>query len=471
MKNTVVYSPAAPLAMPDLDAAAAFFHSPENTGKHWVVVSSAAVHEASHRHMGLHREEPLTPLRHGNKIAVAWRRFEKLAKESVPAENLTILRPTAMIGRDDALGRLFKKRWALVPPGYDPTLQLLSPEDLQKAIERASEEKRPGIFHVAPSGGVHLSAALRAAKVRRLPLNVRHRSSDAYLRFNWTVDYQKAREELAVEPAANEGDVFGMDEEYIGRFSRGLFRFLHDTWWRVEWRGLEHVPRQGRAVLTGVHRGFMPWDGVMALHLISRELGRYPRFLIHPTLIKHPVITPYILKLGGVPACRENADRILGKDEILGIFPEGVKGAFSLYRDAYKLGRFGRDEYVKAALRNQAPIVPFVTVGSAEVFPILRAFHWRWFKRWSEWPFFPITPTMGLVPLPSKWHTLFLPPMHVEREYPPEAAKDPEVVSAISAEVQDRMLHALTEMRRRRPGVFWGRIFDKDIDSLEEEWA
>jgi 1-acyl-sn-glycerol-3-phosphate acyltransferase len=254
-----------------------------------------------------------------------------------------------------------------------------------------------------------------------------------------------------------------MDKGYIDAFGRTLFRFLHERYWRVEVAGLEHVPARGRAVLVGVHRGFMPWDAVMTLHLLARELGRYPRFLIHPGLVRFPFLFNFHTKLGGVIACQENADRVLERGDILAIYPEGIRGAFALYRDAYRLGKFGRDEFVKVALRHRAPIVPFVTVGSAETFPIIGKLNWGWWKRQTEWPFFPITPTWPLapVPLPSKWHTLYLPPLNVEDRYPPEAADDPETVRAVSREVRARMEEAMRDIVRRRKSVFFGSVFDE----------
>jgi len=208
----------------------------------------------------------------------------------------------------------------------------------------------------------------------------------------------------------------------------------------------------------------MPWDGVMALHLLGREAGRRPRFLIHPCLVKFPFLANYMTKLGGILACQENADCVLGRGELLGMFPEGIHGAFTMYRDAYRLGKFGRDEYVKMALRNRAPIVPFVTVGSAEIYPILGRIDWKWWKRWSEWPFLPITPTFPLLPfpLPSKWHTRFLPAFHVEALHPPEAADDPAVVQALSREVRARLEAAIAEMLAKRRSIFRGSIFEPD---------
>jgi 1-acyl-sn-glycerol-3-phosphate acyltransferase len=155
---------------------------------------------------------------------------------------------------------------------------------------------------------------------------------------------------------------------------------------------------------------------------------------------------------------------VLQRNGLLGIYPEGIHGAFSLYRDAYRLHRFGRDDYVRMALRNRAPIIPFVTVGSAEVFPILGKIEWSWWKRYAEWPFIPITLP---VPLPSKWHTQFLPPLHVERRYPPEAANDAATVRAIGQEVRGRLEEAMTVMVSRRRSIFFGSVFDERPASRE----
>jgi 1-acyl-sn-glycerol-3-phosphate acyltransferase len=278
------------------------------------------------------------------------------------------------------------------------------------------------------------------------------------IRYGSTVSSRRIRDELGFEPASRhpDHDPYGMDRGYIDAFGRTLFRFLSRRWWRIETRGLEHVPRQGRAVLAGVHRGFQPWDGVMALHTIATRVGRYPRFLIHPGLIKFPFLANYMTRLGGIVACRENAEWVLGRGELLGFFPEGIRGAFSLYRDAYTLKRFGRDEFVRLALRHRAPIVPFVTLGSAETFPILGKIEWRWFRKVTDWPFLPIAPPF-IIPLPSKWHTLFLEPMHLD--HPPEAADDPAVVREISREVRRRMEEALADMLRKRRSIFYGSIF------------
>lgn len=553
--DAVVYRPprrvGAP-ALPDLADAAAFFSAFAAMARagsrtaggggarlpRVVLVASAAAVSPSHHHPGCSAEAERPP--GGNPIAHAWLELEDLAAKclgslaplaplaTVPASEpreppgasppdgapetpeLIVLRPAAVAARDgqDTLCRVLRGRAAMVPAGFDPTVQLLSPDDLAAAVEHALAHGggRPGLYHVAPAGAVPLRAAIRLAGGRRLPLAVLGGGGRLdYLRHGSTVSGAKIEHELGFVPRSSsaqaiaaelspraagtgaaaapgagprgrpapvevpEFDPYGLDKRYIAAYGRTLFRFLHDAYWRIEYEGLDNVPRQGRAVLTGVHRGFMPWDGVMALHLIAREMGRYPRFLIHPCLVKFPFLANYMTKLGGILACQENADWVLAGGELLGMFPEGIQGAFTMYRDAYRLGKFGRDEYVKMALRQGAPIVPFVTVGSAEIYPILGRIDSKLVRRVAEWPFLPLAPNFPFpgLPLPSKWHTRFLEPIPVQEMHPPEAAENPELVRAISREVRARMAAVIQDMLSRRKSIFRGAIFDRPGEGRE----
>ncbi|HWM89263.1 MAG TPA: 1-acyl-sn-glycerol-3-phosphate acyltransferase [Thermoanaerobaculia bacterium] len=480
--DAVVYRPrlrGRKLSLPDLEEAEANLRTlAASRVAKLVLLSSAAVHSPRHDHPG-HVGEAVRSFAR-NPIAQAWNELEELAERLLEGTALTILRPVAVLARDspDYLSRLLHGKVAFTLAGHDPSVQLLSPEDLAEAVARALERGDRGVYHVAPDGAAPLRAVLRQAGVRRvpLPLTVQRLARAAAARLGWadpagqldairyssTVSNRKIKDELGFEPSsagASEFDPYGMDKGYIAAYGRTLFRFLHRRWWRIEVRGLEHVPRQGRAMLVGVHRGFQPWDGVMTLHTIATEVGRHPRFLIHPGLIKFPFLANYMTKLGGIVACQENAEWVLGNDELLGFYPEGIRGAFSMYKDAYKLKKFGRDEFVRTALRGRAPIIPFVTVGSAEIYPILGKIEWSWFKRYTEWPFLPIAPPF-VIPLPSKWHTRFLEPIPVHLRYPPEAADDQAIVREISLEVRARMEEALQDMLRKRKSIFFGSIFE-----------
>jgi 1-acyl-sn-glycerol-3-phosphate acyltransferase/nucleoside-diphosphate-sugar epimerase len=493
--DTVVYAPPGhdrTGAAPDLTAASAMFDALTRTRlAQLVVISSAAIYSADHHNVGLMDESAFVTDR-GCDIVRRWMAFEHEATHTAPSETIvTVLRPAAVLDGTNYFSRLLGGSFAPIYPGHDPTIQFLSPADVGGAVRSVVERRARGVFNVAPAGGVPLKHALALAGVTRLPIartiqrmarcvlapmGVAAPSEQlGYIQYIWSVSGDKLRREVGFTPSrsspqailefrgkptagAPQFDDFGMDADYIRRYCRQLFHFLHQYYWRVEVEGLERVPRKGRGVLVGMHRGFMPFDGTMALYALVRRADRIPRFLIHPSLTKFPFLADFMGKLGGIMACQENGDYVLQRDELLGVFPEGIRGAFTMYKRAYTLGKFGRDEYVRMALRNRAPILPFVTVGSAEIYPILGRVDWSWFKRYTEWPFLPLT---NPFPLPTKWHTRFLPPIHVENDYPPEAAEDPALVRRISVEVRQRMQATIDDMLLRRRRIFSGTIFDR----------
>ncbi len=461
---------------------------------HAIVISSAEIYGPRPHNIGYLPETRPRTYSGKNAIAQQWIALEEIAESAFQKAKLTLLRPAPVLvpHGNTYFNRLFDGGLSITLPGHDPLLQLLSPKDWIEAICLAIQKSAGGIYNVAPDGAMPLRKALKMARTRRLTAPkflqslVRRRPADQldFVRYAWTVSNQKIKTEWGFQPQqttaealfdfaeqqnhkpaflpnTTDFDAYGLDKKYVEAYRRILFPFLRYVYWRIEHKGIENIPSHGRAVLTGVHRGFMPLDAVTTFLLIVTECRRYTRFLIHPTLIKFPFQFNFMTKLGGMIACQENADYVLGRDEVLGMYPEGIHGAFTYYRDAYKLGKFGRDEYVKIALRNQAPIVPFVTAGTPEIFPIFAKLNWRWWKRFSLWPCFPIAPPFPLlpIPLPTKWHIHFLEPIHIEKQYGPEAADDPIIVKEISQDIRMRMQAALDDMVKRRKHIFWGSIF------------
>ena len=75
-------------------------------------------------------------------------------------------------------------------------------------------------------------------------------------------------------------------------------------------------------------------------------------------------------KIGGVAAHPANVQRLLyDEQQLVLVFPEGRKGTEKLYKDRYRLRRFGRGGFVEAAMRARAPIVPIAVVGAEEAMP------------------------------------------------------------------------------------------------------
>src|SRR6266516_2655126 len=76
-------------------------------------------------------------------------------------------------------------------------------------------------------------------------------------------------------------DEWGRSERYR-RLARGLFGPVYRHWFRVEWEGLEHIPRTGAALLVANHAGAIPADAPVILHGVEEQLGRPGRGDAHP---------------------------------------------------------------------------------------------------------------------------------------------------------------------------------------------
>jgi 1-acyl-sn-glycerol-3-phosphate acyltransferase len=253
-------------------------------------------------------------------------------------------------------------------------------------------------------------------------------------------------------------DEWGFDEEFADALFP-LLEFMYERWWRVQVEGTVNVPSHGPALMVANHAGIVPWDGIMMGTAILKEhpLPRYPRFLVLNWAFNLPYISVALRKVGAVVASPYNAIRLLEQGELVGVFPEGVKGAGKDWGDRYRLQRFGRGGFVEIALRTRAPIVPVAVVGSEEIHPKIGES--SLLARATGAPYFPITPTfpwlgpLGLVPLPSKWRIEFCEPIPTD-EYGPEAAEDRGLVFELSERVRDVVQEKLYEGLVKRGRAF-----------------
>jgi 1-acyl-sn-glycerol-3-phosphate acyltransferase len=253
-------------------------------------------------------------------------------------------------------------------------------------------------------------------------------------------------------------DEWGFDEDFA-ELVEPFFAFLYESWWRVKVEGAERVPAHGRALLTSNHAGILPWDATMISMALLREhpLPRHPRFLVLNWAFELPWISSVMRKVGGVVASPFNALRLLEQDQLVAVFPEGVKGTSKAFSERYRLQRFGRGGFVEIALRTGAPIVPVAVVGSEEIYPKIGDI--PAVARLLGAPFFPVTPTfpwlgpLGVVPLPSKWRIEFLEPIETA-SYGPEAAADRTLVLELSERVRGEIQQALYSNLLRRGPAF-----------------
>src|SRR4051795_1054486 len=174
-----------------------------------------------------------------------------------------------------------------------------------------------------------------------------------------------------VEPDRQVTD-WGRSERIEGLYDRTIVEFLYRYWFRAEVEGIENVPSSGGALLVSNHGGALPPDAAMIAKAIKEEHA-HPRpvnITVEHFFKGYPGFSMLVSKIGCVPAHPANVHRLLyDEEQLVLVFPEGRKATEKLYKDRYRLRRFGRGGFVEAAMRASAPIVPVAVVGAEEAMP------------------------------------------------------------------------------------------------------
>ncbi len=257
-----------------------------------------------------------------------------------------------------------------------------------------------------------------------------------------------------------ETDEWGLDWEFVDAL-RPFFDFLYKFYWRVEVSGLENIPDYGRALVVSNHSGQLPFDGAMIGTAIYNDhpaqrlfRGLYASWF--PTL---PFVSSLLERMGQVMADVDNGVRLLENDELVGVFPEGYKGVGKLFKDRYKLARFGRGGFVKMALQTGAPMIPTAVVGAEETYVAVHKSDTL--ARLTGFPYFPISlrfPWLGIfgvIPFPTKWYIDFGSPIPTA-DYGPEAANNLNLVSQLSNQTRNVVQQMINDRLAQRRSVFLG---------------
>jgi 1-acyl-sn-glycerol-3-phosphate acyltransferase len=258
-----------------------------------------------------------------------------------------------------------------------------------------------------------------------------------------------------------EVDDFGFDADLTDHVLMPPLRPLYDKWFRVETRGLDHVPDTGGALIVANHSGTIPMDAVMtSLALLDHHPAhRHLRMLGADLVFKLPIVAPLARKGGNTLACSPDAERLLSSGELVGVWPEGFKGIGKPFSERYKLQRFGRGGFVSAALKTGVPIIPCSIVGAEEIYPMIG--NAKTLARLLGVPYLPITPTfpllgaLGAVPLPSKWIIEFGEPIETASMGGAAAADDPMLVFNLTDQVRETIQSTLYTLLMQRRSVFF----------------
>lgn len=258
---------------------------------------------------------------------------------------------------------------------------------------------------------------------------------------------------------AGQEDEFGFNLETFAKWEP-FFRFCYEDYFKVKVQGIENIPGQGGAIIVGNHSGLLPIDGAMLAMAMcsSHPSPRRVRFLATDWFFTVPGLGTWIRETGQVRATQENAKILLERQELVGVYPEGLRGVGKTFRERYRLIDF-HPGFVQLAIATQTPLIPIATVGGDEIFP--NFINIKMIARILKMPFFPITPAfpwlpfpLQFIPLPAKWLMNIHKP--IDLGYPPEKSHDRKLVLRIAREIQYDIQRNMNALLRERKSVFTG---------------
>lgn len=208
------------------------------------------------------------------------------------------------------------------------------------------------------------------------------------------------------------GDPFGLDPDVAKSVVTAL-SFFHRLYFRTETFGLENIPPK-RALLVANHSGQIPIDGAILGTSLFLDMNppRVGRAMIEKWAVTLPFASTFFNKVGQVVGVPENARRLLAMEELLIVFPEGVRGISKPFSQRYQLQPFGSG-FMRLAIETDTPIVPVAIVGAEEQYVNLG--NLRWAAKSLGLPVLPMVPQVlvpgGQLPLPMKYRIYFGEPL------------------------------------------------------------
>lgn len=248
-------------------------------------------------------------------------------------------------------------------------------------------------------------------------------------------------------------DAQGLSPEFV-RSNALPSALMYRHYFRVNAVDIDRVPT-GRVLLISNHAGQLPFDGMMLsmAMLLEAEPPRIARGMAEYWVSELPFVSVAAARGGSLVGTPRNCTAMLEAGECVMVFPEGVRGMNKLYKDRYKLMRFGLG-FMRLALETDTPIVPVSIVGSEEQQPGLA--NLASVGRLLGMPALPITPTfpllgpLGLLPMPVRYHIYFGEPLRFEGDPSEDDAHIQDRVDVVKKAIMDGFERGLAE----RSGIF-----------------
>lgn len=246
---------------------------------------------------------------------------------------------------------------------------------------------------------------------------------------------QIAFNELGVDP-------YGISKEALAR-AYSVLRLFYRHYFRVTVHGLQHIPRQGRAMLVGNHSGGVAIDGAIVLASVFFDLDppRIAHAMAEKFINRLPFLSDWANRTGHFTGLPQHAARLLRDERLLLVFPEGARGTAKLFSQRYSLVQFGTG-FMRLALDTRTPIVPFAFLGGGEALPtIMNAYR---LGRLVGVPYLPITPYLLPLPLPVRMQLRYGAPL----EFSGSGNQDDDVINRYVQQVRERVAALIGQGRQ-----------------------
>lgn len=138
--------------------------------------------------------------------------------------------------------------------------------------------------------------------------------------------------------------------------------------WSVDVVGIEQLP-PGRGLVVGNH-AFGFWDLACAMARIRAVTQRRIWALGEHLWWDVPLVRKLAAAVGVVDGTNENVDALLAAGELVLVLPGGLREAVKPAELRYRLLWGRRYGFVRAAVRNRAPIIPLACIGGDDLFDL-----------------------------------------------------------------------------------------------------
>ncbi len=246
-----------------------------------------------------------------------------------------------------------------------------------------------------------------------------------------------------------------------------FFSWVYRDYFRVQTDGWEHIPKTEKVLLIGSHNGGLAApDTVMMTYDWFRQFGteRLAYALMEPKIWQAlPGLARLATQVGTIQPHPDLIRAALRRGAAVLIYPGGTKDVFRLHSLRNKIYFHGHKGFIKLALLEEVPIIPFISHGAhstlivlADIYPQLQQLHklgipWLWGFDPGVFPIYLGLPwVVGVgplpnIPLPIKLHTRVCPAIVFER-YGEEAARDRQYVAQCYDRVCQQMQQELDRL-------------------------